>query len=206
MAGFQVIIIGRFWVITEVLAHHPDYQGALLMKQILPVLLGISVLSIIGTHLSTAQCKNDGSLNPRVATTQNKSRMKPRVRFINPSTLAKPPGYTHVVEVTSGRTIYIAGQVALDASGNIVGKGDFRAQTEQVFTNLRTALESVGGTFKDVIKLNMYVTDMTQLPALREVRNRYVNTETPPASTLVGVRRLAREEFLIEIEAVAVLP
>ncbi len=132
--------------------------------------------------------------------------MKPKVRFLNPANLAKPPGYTHVVEVAGGRTVYIAGQIALDSSGNIVGRGDFRAQTEQVFANLKIALESVGASFDNVVKLNMYVTDISQLAALREVRDKYVNTKTPPASTLVEVRKLAREELMIEIEAVAALP
>ena len=125
------------------------------------------------------------------------------VRFINPSTLATPPGYTHVVEITHGRTIFIAGQIALDQSGKVVGPHDFRAQTQQVFENLKAALAAIGTDFTSVVKLNIYVVDISQLPILREVRNRYVNTINPPASTLVEVRRLAREEFLIEIEAVA---
>jgi enamine deaminase RidA (YjgF/YER057c/UK114 family) len=127
-------------------------------------------------------------------------------RFINPSTLATPPGYTHVVEITQGRTVFIAGQVALDQAGQIVGPQDFGAQAQQVFENLQAALAAVGTDFSDVIKLNIYVVDISQLPILREVRDRYVNTITPPASTLVEVRRLAREEFLLEIEAVAHLP
>ena len=128
------------------------------------------------------------------------------IRFINPSTLATPPGFTHVVEITQGRTIFIAGQVALDQAGQIVGHHDFRAQTQQVFENLKAALAAVGADFTRVVKLNMYVVDISQLPILREVRDRYVNTHHPPASTLVEVRRLAREEFLIEVEAVAYLP
>lgn len=128
------------------------------------------------------------------------------VRFINPSTLATPPGYTHVVEVTHGRIIFIAGQVALDSSGKIVGSGDFRAQAQQIFDNLKAALAAVGTDFSSVVKLNMYVVDISHLPILREVRDRYVNTIHPPASTLVEVRRLAREEFLLEIEAVAHVP
>jgi enamine deaminase RidA (YjgF/YER057c/UK114 family) len=128
------------------------------------------------------------------------------IRFINPSTLATAPGYTHVVEITQGRTVFIAGQVALDQSGKIVGSQDFRAQTQQVFENLKAALAAVGTDFTHVVKLNMYVIDISQLPILREVRDRYVNTRTPPASTLVEVRRLANEDFLIEIEAVAHLP
>jgi enamine deaminase RidA (YjgF/YER057c/UK114 family) len=128
------------------------------------------------------------------------------MRFINPETMAKPPGYTHVVEVVEGKTIYIAGQVALDVSGSVVGRGDFRAQTWQVFENIKAALESVGATFKDVVKMSSYLVDISQLPVFREVRDKYVNIENPPASTTVEVSRLFREEFLLEIEAVAVLP
>ena len=128
------------------------------------------------------------------------------IHFINPPTLSTPPGYTHVVEITHGRTVFISGQIALDRSGNVVGPNDFRAQAQQVFANLKAALGAVGADFTHVVKLNMYVVDMSQLPILREVRNRYINTENPPASTLVEVRRLAREEFLLEIEAIAHLP
>lgn len=128
------------------------------------------------------------------------------IRFINPPTLPTPPGYTHVVEVTGGRTVFIAGQIALDQSGKIVGENDFRAQAQQVFENLQAALAAVGADFTNVVKLNMYVLDISQLPTLREVRDRYINTQNPPASTLVEVRKLARPEFLLEIEAVAHLP
>lgn len=128
------------------------------------------------------------------------------IRFINPPTLSTPPGYTHVVELTRGHTVFISGQIALDQSGNVVGPSDFRAQAQQIFANLKAALGAVGADFTHVVKLNMYVVDMSQLPILREVRDRYINTEHPPASTLVEVRRLAREEFLLEIEAVAHLP
>jgi enamine deaminase RidA (YjgF/YER057c/UK114 family) len=128
------------------------------------------------------------------------------IRFINPPTLSTPPGYTHVVEITHGRTVFISGQIALDQAGNVVGPNDFHAQAQQVFENLKVALGAVGADFTHVVKLHMYVVDMTQLPILRTVRDRYVNTQHPPASTLVEVRKLAREEFLLEIEAVAYLP
>ncbi|GHO88301.1 RidA family protein [Dictyobacter formicarum] len=129
-----------------------------------------------------------------------------QTHFINPSTLPGTAGYSHVVEVTGGRTIFISGQVAINPSGEIVGRNDFRAQTQQVFENIKTALVAVGADFTHVIKLNMYVVDISQVPILREVRDRYVNTQNPPASTLVEIRRLVREELLIEIEAVAHLP
>lgn len=147
------------------------------------------------------------------AAAQAKAQAKPKakgkapvIRISNPPTLAKPRGYSHVAEVLAGRTIYIAGQVALDKDGNLVGKGDFRAQCVQVFENLKAALASVGADFTHIVKLNNYFTDMSAITAYREVRDQYVNTQQPPASTAVQVVRLAREEWLIEVEAIAVVP
>jgi enamine deaminase RidA (YjgF/YER057c/UK114 family) len=128
------------------------------------------------------------------------------MQFLNPPTLAPTPGYTQVVQVTGGRTIYLAGQVALDASRNLVGRGDFRAQAQQVFENIKTALAAVGADFSHVVKLNYYLVDRSHVLMLREVRDQYVNTEAPPASTLVVVQSLFQEEFLLEIEAIASLP
>jgi enamine deaminase RidA (YjgF/YER057c/UK114 family) len=125
--------------------------------------------------------------------------------FINPEAMHRPAGYTHVVEVTAGRPVYIAGQVALDPSGAIVGSGDIRTQTRQVFDNLQTGLQAVGAGFEQVVKLTYYLVDATQLPVVREVRDQYVNTQQPPASTAVEVRRLVRDDLLIEVEAVAVI-
>jgi enamine deaminase RidA (YjgF/YER057c/UK114 family) len=133
----------------------------------------------------------------------------PQVRIFNPPTMAKPNGYSHVAEVTAGRTVYIAGQIAVDPSGKLVGvPGDFRAQATQAFENLKNALASVGGTFANVVKLNGYLTDAkAQLPILREVRDAYLSKDTPPpASTVVQVVALAREGLMIEVEVVAVLP
>lgn len=127
------------------------------------------------------------------------------VQFINPPEIGKPVGYTHVVAVTSGKIVFISGQVALDKNGKMVGVGDFRAQTQQVFENLRAALASVGGDFSNVVKFGVYMLDADNLLIFREVRDQYVNTAQPPASTLVEVSRLFREGFLIEIEATAVI-
>ena len=125
--------------------------------------------------------------------------------FINPEAMHQPAGYTHVVEVTAGRLVYIAGQVALDRTGALVGPGDIRAQARQVFDNLQAALQAVGAGFEQVVKLTCYLVDATQLPVVREVRDQYVNTRQPPASTAVEVRRLVRDDLLIEVEAVAVV-
>jgi len=130
------------------------------------------------------------------------------IRFINPDALAKPPSYTHVVEVSGpGRTVYIAGQLGTGRDGNLVGgAGDFRAQAVQVFDNLAAALAAVGAGFADVVKLNTYLADITHLPMLREVRVDYLKAEALPASTTIAVSKFAREGALLEVEAVAVLP
>jgi enamine deaminase RidA (YjgF/YER057c/UK114 family) len=139
---------------------------------------------------------------------RGEDRMTGNLRFDNPETIAKPPGYTHVVEVTGpSRTAYIAGQLGLDRSGKLAGgPGDFRAQAVQAFENLKAALTSVGASFEHVVKINNYLVDMKHLPIFREVRDAYVNTKSPPASTTVAISQLARDGALFEIEAVAVLP
>lgn len=112
-----------------------------------------------------------------------------------------------MVVAQPGKLLYISGQVALSAKGEVVGKGDLRAQVTQVMENLKTALAAAGSAPQDIVKVNYYVLNLKpdHLPIIREVRNQYFSAEHPPASTLVGVTALAREDFLIEIEAVAAL-
>jgi enamine deaminase RidA (YjgF/YER057c/UK114 family) len=131
----------------------------------------------------------------------------PKVERINPPGLMKPTGYTHVVSAKGGRLVFVAGQVALDHEGNVVGKGDLKAQAQQVYANLRTALAAVGASPKDIVKTVTYVVGYKpdQLAPLREARQVFYEAAEPPASTLVGVQALAREDFLIEIEAFAVV-
>jgi enamine deaminase RidA (YjgF/YER057c/UK114 family) len=130
----------------------------------------------------------------------------PPIRFINPADLNRPPTYTQVVEVTGpGRTIYISGQLGTGPDGKLVS-GDFGAQAEQVFKNLQVALEAVGASAADIVKLNSYLRDIDDLPILREVRARHLNAAAPPASTTLEVPGFARPDALLEIEAVAVLP
>ena len=126
-------------------------------------------------------------------------------RYVNPQGLVKPTGYTHVVIAPDGRTVYIAGQVAFDSAGAVVGRGDFTAQAEQVYRNLERALQSVGGTMADLVKTTTFITDIKNLPSLREVRSRRLSKTQPPANTLLQVTSLARPDLLIEVEAVAVL-
>ena len=126
-------------------------------------------------------------------------------RFLNPPSLSQPFGYTHVVETRGGRTVYISGQIALDAGGVVVGVDDLHAQTEQIFKNLAAALAAVDANFEHVVKLTYFLLDITQIAVVRAVRDQYINARQPPASSAVEVRRLVRDELLIEIEAIAVL-
>ncbi len=132
----------------------------------------------------------------------------PKHKFLNPDTIAKPVGYTHVVEPTvPGRIFFISGQLGLDIDNKIVGApGDFRAQAEQTFVNLKNALAAVGADFTHVVKLNNYFTDISHLGVFREVRDRFVDAAAPPASTAVAIAALARPGALIEVEAIAVVP
>ncbi|HLJ45985.1 MAG TPA: RidA family protein [Bryobacteraceae bacterium] len=136
--------------------------------------------------------------------------MKPFREFsiFNPDTIGKPTGYSHVAKVTGGKLVYIAGQVAMDKAGQPVGKGDFEAQVRQVFMNLDSALQAAGGSFADVIKLNCYCVDRvdrSQLPIFRQTRDQFIDTQAPPVSTFVFVSSLVNPEWLIEVEAVAVV-
>ena len=127
-------------------------------------------------------------------------------RTLNPPSLPATRGYSHIVIAPAGRRAVISGQVSVDSLGSVVGVGDFRAQCIQVFENLGRALRSVGAGFEDLVRTDMYVTDLSQLDALREVRARYLPAENPPASTLVRVVALYRPELMVEIAAEAVLP
>lgn len=127
-------------------------------------------------------------------------------RFHNLPSLPKPPGYTHVVEaIRPGRLVFISGQLGQDRDGNL--GTDFRAQCVQVFENLDAALRLVGANFRHVVKLNNYLLDVrADLHTFREIRDRYVDTTSPPAGTTIQVPALAREGALLEVEAIALLP
>lgn len=123
-----------------------------------------------------------------------------------PQGVSPARGYSHVVAVTGGTTVYVAGQIALDANGKIVGD-DAGTQARQVFQNVRAALTAAGATFSDIVKMTTYVVglDDAKLAAIREARKAVLPTAGPPASTLVGVSRLAMEGLLIEVEVIAVI-
>ena len=119
---------------------------------------------------------------------------------LNPPGMHTPTGYSHVVK--AGDTIYIAGQVAVAPDGSVVGEGNAAAQAEQIYQNLQNALASVGASLNDLVKTTTYVVNTDCIEALREARVSYLGQE-PPASTFLVISRLARPEFLIEIEAIA---
>jgi reactive intermediate/imine deaminase len=118
----------------------------------------------------------------------------------------EPPGggtYSQAFVATGGRTVYVAGMTARDKNGDLVGEGDIRAQTVQVLENMKAVLAAAGATMADVVKLTVFMTDLSQSAVAREIRQRYFSRPYP-ASTLVEISRLADERFLIEIEAIAV--
>lgn len=124
---------------------------------------------------------------------------------VNPPSLPTPLGYSQVVRAAGATTIHIAGQVAWDQEGNLVGDGDFEAQTRQVFTNLEAALGAVDCSFADLVKIGIYVVDHdgSKLEVIRHVRDELFGDITPPASTLLGVERLAVPDLMIEVDGVA---
>ena len=124
------------------------------------------------------------------------------IQHVNPGTLSKPTGYSHVIK--DGNTVYIAGQVARDRNGKTVGLGDAKAQAEQVFNNLEAALASVGGNLSDIVKANVFMTHREDIPAYREARAKYLSNDNPPVSTLILCSGLADPDFRIEIEAIAI--
>jgi reactive intermediate/imine deaminase len=121
----------------------------------------------------------------------------------NPEGLTKPTTYSHVVKV--GNLLFIAGQVAFDSAGNLVGENDMKAQVRQVLENLKTALASQKADFSNVVKINIFTTDVEAFLGSAEVRAEYFKGN-PPASTLVQISKLARPGLLVEIEAIAALP
>ncbi len=127
-------------------------------------------------------------------------------QHLQPAGLSINPAYSHVVMTDRPKTIYISGQVSMDADGKLVGEGDLAAQTEQVLRNLGSALAAANATFADVVKITTFVVDYTTeaRAVISNVRSKFFPTP-PPASTLVGVSALALPGWLIEIEAIATL-
>ncbi|MER6620716.1 RidA family protein [Streptomyces sp. NPDC000931] len=130
--------------------------------------------------------------------------MSAPTRIPAPDGVAPAAQYTHVVTGT-GRFVAVSGQLALDEDGRLVGEGDAGAQARQVFENLRRCLAAAGATFDDVVKLTFFVTDMAHMPAIRAARAEHIPDDRLPAASAVQVAGLVRPEFLMEIEAFAVV-
>jgi enamine deaminase RidA (YjgF/YER057c/UK114 family) len=127
-------------------------------------------------------------------------------KYLNPDTLLKPRGYTHVVTITGpAKMIFISGQVAIDKEGKLVGPGDLKTQIRQASANLKAALEAAGATPADIVKTNTYIVNYKQsdYSAMREARGELFPDGEPPASTLVGVTSLAVDGLMVEMEAIA---
>jgi reactive intermediate/imine deaminase len=122
--------------------------------------------------------------------------------YVRPDGLPPVNGYSHAVAFT-GPLVVVSGQVPLDEHGNLVGRSDPRAQARQVFRNLTAALAAAGATMEQVVKLTVYLTDLTDLETFRQVRDEYISPSRPPASSLVQVKSLVNPQFRIEIEALA---
>lgn len=133
---------------------------------------------------------------------------KGQVEYINPETLHQNPAFTNVVTVTGPvRTVYVGGQNAVDTSGAVIGKGDFKAQSEQILKNIQAALEAGGAQLEHVIKWNMYIVQGQSLEegfaAFQQV---WGDRPNPPVISMAFVAGLAHPDFLAEIDAIAVVP
>ncbi len=124
-------------------------------------------------------------------------------KIVAPPFIHKTVGYSHAVQ--AGDTLYIAGQVALDADGNLVGESDIEAQVAQVWQNLRAVLAYAGGSVEDLVKITVFTTDIAHRPAIAAARDAVFPNGRYPASTFLVVQSLARPELLVEIEAIAVI-
>jgi enamine deaminase RidA (YjgF/YER057c/UK114 family) len=124
-------------------------------------------------------------------------------QFLSPDSLPEPAGYSHVVSTRPGRVVWTSGQVAMNADGSAAPPGDWEAQTRLAMENVGRALEAAGAGWADVVKLTFFVVDVSALATIRSVRDEFVATERPPASSLVQVAGLFRPDLLIEVEAVA---
>jgi 2-iminobutanoate/2-iminopropanoate deaminase len=138
----------------------------------------------------------------------SKAQTATNVTFINPETVSTPRSYSHaaIIDLGNCKMVIMSGQVALDAKGNLVGANDIAKQTEQVFRNIKSVVEAAGGKIDNLVKLGYFVTDVSRIQDVRNVRNQFITTANKPASTLVQVSKLFRDDLLIEVEATAIIP
>jgi 2-iminobutanoate/2-iminopropanoate deaminase len=129
------------------------------------------------------------------------------VKFHNPTSVSQTKGYSHSAEIDLGncKMIIISGQIAVDNKGNLIGKDNLAEQTGQVFTNIKNIVTECGGTMDNVVKIGIYMLDISQVQTFRDVRNKFFNEQKPPTSTLVQVSKLVIDGLLIEIEATVII-
>lgn len=130
------------------------------------------------------------------------------VKLINPVSVVAPKGYSHaaIIDLGTCQMIVISGQVPLDKNGNLTGPGNFGKQTEQVFLNIKNIISELGGTMDNIVKLGIFITDVSQIQTFRDIRDKFIDFKKPPASTLVQVSKLYRDDVLLEVEATAIIP
>ncbi|MEZ5428484.1 MAG: RidA family protein [Pyrinomonadaceae bacterium] len=163
----------------------------------------IIFIAITGLSLATVFAQSNAE-KPNQKTRKTKMEKK----FINPKKLAKSPALSHAVSVKGGRTIYVSGQIPLNEKGELIGNGDFKKQTEQVFENIKFILKEAGANFSDVVKLTYFVKNLepSMVQITREVRSQYLPPDKPlPSTSLIGVQGFLRKDILIEIECIAVV-
>lgn len=169
-------------------SQEPMDNGRALLRNYNPSLMRNIYLSIV--ILLITSCRSE-----------NKSELELKFNSISPR------GYSQSVSIVhhEATLLYISGQIPVNSDGEIVGLNDFEKQTEQVFVNIKRAIEEAGGSMNDLAKIDCYFTDLSKISEFRTARDKYINLVNPPASTVVQVERLLNEDFLIEISAVAVI-
>jgi 2-iminobutanoate/2-iminopropanoate deaminase len=151
----------------------------------------------------SAKRKKTATAKTRSTASRRRKTMQPDALVI--ATRDQRVLYSNVVIASSGRLVFIAGQLARDRNGNIVGAGDMRTQIRQVCENIKAAVEAAGGTLRDLVKTNTFTTDIVEFRKNWDVRTDYFGAD-PPTSTTVEVRQLAFPECLVEIDAIAIIP
>lgn len=189
-----------------------------IMKIITPIMkIKIAVTKIIAGYNNYIYCTKNTLTMRKLLTIlaifttlaiTTKAQPATNVQFINPETVSTPRSYSHaaIIDLGNCKMVIISGQVALDAKGTLVGGNDIAKQTEQVFRNIKSVVEAAGGKLDHLVKLGYFTTDVSRIQDVRNVRDQFITSKTKPASTLVQVTKLFREDVLIEIEATAVIP
>ena len=198
IAGYKLILIPD--LSFKILIADPS-KSCIMKKSILsPILLSPILLIIVMSTTLT--------LITVAGFSQTVSQTDSTVKFVNPTSVSSPKGFSQAAEIDLGtcKMLLISGQVAFDQQGNLIGKANFSEQATQVFNNIKSIVEAQGGKMNNLVKINIYLTDIGQLATFREIRDQFINIKAPPASTLVQVNQLFRDDVLLEVDATAIIP